>query len=76
MIFKSRQSGCYDASFYIRAYRHLVKRFMLIALMTLVLLLLCVYYAVKRPDHEYFASTGDGRIIPLTPTLNATKGAQ
>ena len=47
MIFKSRQSGCYDTAFYIRSYRRLVKRFMLIALMTMVLLLLCVYYALK-----------------------------
>tara|TARA_B100001248_G_C27196033_1_gene369006 strand:- start:464 stop:694 length:231 start_codon:yes stop_codon:yes gene_type:complete len=76
MIFKSRQSGCYDTAFYIRSYRRLVRRFMLIALMTMVLLLLCVYYALKRPDHQYFASTGDGRIIPLTPVLNVTKGAQ
>lgn len=72
MIFKSKQTQCYDAEFYVIAYRKMVKRFLIMSFVTLILLLLCIFYTLKRPDIQYFTSTSDGQIIPIMP-ITSTK---
>lgn len=54
-------------NFYRDNYRRVVAILLFMVLITLILLFLVYYLATNRPEPKYFATSADGRIIPLYP---------
>lgn len=53
--------------FYVDGYRNLLKTVIIMGIAIVILLISNFYFARDREQPQYFATTHDGRLVPLTP---------